>query len=163
MIDTAKLFSLSLIAVASFAISSAQAGEPFNATMKEKLPAIEYSSLVALYNSTNGAGWTNHTNWLNENATYWYGVEIAGETYDDDGNLLTTGNVVVLYFKFNQLSGPIPPEIGNLRNLVDLRLDSNALTGSIPVELGNLGNLMFLSLTVNQLSGEIPRRTREFE
>ena len=33
---------------------------------------------------------------------------------------------------FNQLTGEIPPEIGNLTNLEGLYLNSNNLTGSIP-------------------------------
>ena len=56
----------------------------------------------------------------------------------------------------NQLSGPIPPELGNLRNLTALVLWGNQLTGPIPVELGNLTSLSQLDLSVNQLSGPIP-------
>jgi Leucine-rich repeat (LRR) protein len=56
----------------------------------------------------------------------------------------------------NQLTGSIPPEIGNLTNLEWLVLGSNELTGSIPSEIGNLTNLIILYLNNNQLTGEIP-------
>jgi Leucine-rich repeat (LRR) protein len=56
----------------------------------------------------------------------------------------------------NRLTGPIPPEIGNLTNLTYLDLFYNQLTGSIPSEIGNMTNLTGLRLNNNQLTGEIP-------
>ena len=54
------------------------------------------------------------------------------------------------------MTGPIPPELGNLANLEDLSLFVNQLTGAIPSELGNLANLEQLFLSDNQLTGSIP-------
>ncbi len=54
------------------------------------------------------------------------------------------------------LGGNIPPEIGNLTNLIDLRLDFNNLTGNIPPEIGNLSKLTHLFLSNNKLIGNIP-------
>ena len=56
----------------------------------------------------------------------------------------------------NQLTGSIPPEIGNLTNLEWLYLSNNQLTEEIPLEIGNLNNLIYLDLFNNQLTGEIP-------
>jgi len=61
-------------------------------------------------------------------------VTLWGEVYsvEDTDSLILTNN---------QISGEIPPEIGNLTNLTSLGLYSNELTGSIPPEIGNLTNL----------------------
>jgi len=61
-----------------------------------------------------------------------------------------------LNIDYNQLTGSIPSEIGNLTNLLKLSLHYNQLTGSIPQEIGNLTNLIRLFLYNNQLTGEIP-------
>ncbi len=55
-----------------------------------------------------------------------------------------------------EISGEIPPEIGELTNLTYLVLGLNQLTGSIPPEISNLTNLTHLYLGSNQLMGEIP-------
>ena len=56
----------------------------------------------------------------------------------------------------NQLSGPIPPQLGNLTRLQFLFLYQNHLTGPIPAALGNLTSLGSLQLYDNDLSGTIP-------
>ncbi len=108
----------------------------------------ERAALIALYTSTNGAGWNDDTNWLgpvgSENT--WYGVTC------DAGN--TT--VLSIDLSSNVLIGPLPIELGNLTNLTVLRLNDNQLNGSIPEQLGNLTNLTTLSLRDNQLIGNIP-------
>jgi len=75
-------------------------------------------------------------------------VELWGEYYD----IGTTG----IDLGYQGLTGSIPPEIGCLTNLTDLRLHNNQLTGGIPSEIGNLTNLTYLNLRNNQLTGEIP-------
>lgn len=66
-------------------------------------------------------------------------------------------NLTSLSLAANNLTGGIPSELGNLTNLVTLRLQSNTgLGGSIPVELGNLSNLQTLTLQNTGLTGTIP-------
>ena len=102
--------------------------------------------LVEVHSTTDGVNWTNNANWLSGDLTrQWYGVT-------NDAN----GRVNGLFLGDNQLTGEIPPELGNLVNLEELYLWGNELTGTIPAELGNLVNLQELDLADNQLTGEIP-------
>jgi Leucine-rich repeat (LRR) protein len=56
----------------------------------------------------------------------------------------------------SQLSGSIPPELGNLSQLETLQLGVGNLSGTIPPELGNLSQLKTLELHYNSLCGVIP-------
>ena len=62
----------------------------------------------------------------------------------------------------NNLSGSIPPELGNLSSLWRLLLPWNNFTGPIPSELGSLANLRDLALQYNKLSGPIPSELGSF-
>ena len=106
--------------------------------------------LVALYDATGGSSWTNSQNWLtNAPLRDWYGVD----TDSDD-------RVTRLRLPRNQLTGAIPPELGNLANLTQLVLRGNDLEGAIPPELGGLANLTQLDLGGNNLTGSIPAELR---
>ena len=102
-------------------------------------------ALVALYNATGGASWTNKTGWLTSPVSSWFGVSLD-----------ETGRVKNINLYYNHLTGSIPVEIGNFTNLQRLELNSNQLTGSIPASIGNLTSLQYLRLTWNQLTGSIP-------
>ena len=115
-------------------------------TVTNNTVASDREALVALYNATGGANWTNNTNWLsNEPLSSWYGV-----------NTTIYGRVTRLYLPENELSGEIPVELGVLADLQELQLHQNRLSGEIPVELGSLTSLTLLYLHQNELSGEIP-------
>ncbi|MYB05916.1 MAG: hypothetical protein F4Y24_06145 [Gemmatimonadetes bacterium] len=102
--------------------------------------------LALLYEATGGPDWFNNRNWLTgAPLAQWYGVRVGDE-----------GRVVGLISRSNNLTGPVPAELGNLDSLRELDLGSNQLTGPIPAELGNLGNLEELSLSRNNLTGPIP-------
>ena len=86
-----------------------------------EIPHIECYTLRSLYFSTDGANWTNNTNWmLNYSPSSWYGVTVAA------------GRVTSLELSYNQLNGNLPPDIWNLLNFEELHMVENALTGSIP-------------------------------
>ena len=132
--------------------------------------ATERDALAALYRATDGANWENNRDWLSqEPITKWYGVwtdaagrvtalwlsnnQLRGELPPELGSL---AELKQLRLKDNQLTGPIPAELGRLANLAELLLNRNELSGAIPAELGLLSNLEVLHVHVNQLSGEIP-------
>ena len=56
----------------------------------------------------------------------------------------------------NQLTGPIPSELGSLSKLGTLTVSRNQLTGPIPMEIRNINSLSLLGLGGNQLSGSVP-------
>ena len=103
-------------------------------------------ALIALFDATGGANWVDGENWLSDKPIgKWSGV-IA----DEDSR------VTALDLSNNNLSGAIPPEIGDMSNLVSLDLSGNDLSGKIPAAVGNLVNLDSLNLADNRLSGQIP-------
>ena len=108
--------------------------------------ASDRAALVALYNATGGARWGTRTNWL------------SGRPIDEWSGVTTNsvGRVTRLSLLRNELTGPIPAELGNLSHLRALDLDRNELAGPIPAELGSLTNLEWLSLWGNELTGPIP-------
>ena len=63
-----------------------------------------------------------------------------------DITLMSLINLVQISLGWNQLTGNIPPEIGNLVSLTFLHLEYNQLTEEIPSEIGNLTNLIWLNL-----------------
>lgn len=102
--------------------------------------------LAALYHATGGPKWSARTKWLsNTPIGQWFGVSTNRD-----------GNVYLLDLRGNELKGFLPPVLGNLAHLSDLRLGDNELTGPIPEELGKLEQLAGLDLSSNKLTGPIP-------
>ena len=109
-------------------------------------PPSDREILAALYEATDGPNWTNTYNWVTDVPIGdWYGVSTDA-----------SGRVVELDLFRNDLTGPIPPELGNLASLEWLSLVRNDLTGPIPPELGSLTSLEGLRLSENDLRGPIP-------
>ena len=136
-----------------------------------------WRALVALYNATEGANWTTNDNWspsldrapTAQELRLWHGITLSkgcvtrlemtsnnltGSLPPELGNL---AKLEVLRLGENNLTGSIPPQLGGLSDLKMLMLYSNGLTGPIPPELGRLADLQFLYLDYNELSGSLPR------
>ena len=54
-----------------------------------------------------------------------------------------------MYLEDNRLTGGVPPELGNLSNLEDLRLGRNQLTGALPMSVLRITGLEFLQIQEN--------------
>lgn len=135
----------------------------------DQAQVLEREALIALYNQTDGPNWSTNTGWLGpDSICSWYGItclndraflielgfnQLTGTIPAELGNLSTAG---ILDLRSNQLSGPIPAELGHLSTLGILELQANDLTGPIPPELGNCTKLHWLLLSMNNLDGEIP-------
>ncbi|CAI0441070.1 unnamed protein product [Linum tenue] len=70
------------------------------------------------------------------------------------GTICHVTNVVVKGFN---VTGVLPPELGNLTRLTELSLLGNRLSGTIPSQIGNIATLEALVLEDNLLGGPIPR------
>ncbi|MBW6467195.1 MAG: hypothetical protein K0B06_11875, partial [Brevefilum sp.] len=92
----------------------------FDCSMVTDVPDIECKALVALYESTNGSGWNNNTNWLeNNDPKTWYGVTVESR------------HVTKLILQMNGLSGQVPVELADLSNLETLYFWGSGLSGPI--------------------------------
>nr|XP_043618237.1 probable LRR receptor-like serine/threonine-protein kinase At3g47570 [Erigeron canadensis] len=86
--------------------------------------------------------------------------QISGSIPPSIGQLKGLG---LLNISFNSISGVIPPEIGQLKDLIELVLSKNRLSSNIPSSLGNLQKLTHIDLSSNELVGSIPISFRNFE
>ncbi|XP_058181093.1 cuscuta receptor 1-like isoform X2 [Rhododendron vialii] len=80
-------------------------------------------------------------------------------------SLIYTGIVLQLFsginLSHNRLTGPIPPEIGNLSHIKVLNLSHNNFIGTIPVTFSNMKGIESLDLSYNHLNGQIPSQLIE--
>nr|KJB28167.1 hypothetical protein B456_005G031700 [Gossypium raimondii] len=76
-----------------------------------------------------------------------------------EGNILSYMTGIDL--SCNNLTGHIPPELGNLSEIHSLNLSHNKLTGVIPSSFAKLHQIESLDLSYNNLSGEIPNQLVE--
>jgi Leucine-rich repeat (LRR) protein len=103
-------------------------------------------ALVAVYNAAKGANWKSDRVWdLTTPMDNWYGVK------------LTDGRVSSLNLANGTISESweIPAEIGDLKELTNLRFINGKVTGSFPEEIYSLTKLESLYLTNNTLSWSI--------
>ncbi|KAK8481978.1 hypothetical protein V6N11_013897 [Hibiscus sabdariffa] len=75
-------------------------------------------------------------------------------SYSYKGRVLTYLSGIDL--SCNKLTGEIPREVNNFRNIYALNLSHNSLIGSIPLSFSDLKQIESLDLSHNNLSGTIP-------
>ncbi len=127
-----RVFSVISLFLASSILSLVQAAT--NCAAVTEIPQAECETLVALYNSTDGANWTNspNNNWNITNKPCgweggWWGVTCSN------------GHVTEISRYQQNLVGTLP-DLSALVNLQRLDLRQNQLSGSIP-DLSALVNL----------------------
>ncbi len=134
LLSACVIFWASLLLLLGTAVSPARA----------VLPDEEIEALIGLWVLTNGSTWKVQDNWMKSDPCDFYGIRCEND------------HIVAIDLSGNLLSGPLPPELGNLSHLQSLDLSDNRITGQIPPELGELSALQVLNLSDNQLSGQIP-------
>ncbi|KAK1568079.1 hypothetical protein Q3G72_020289 [Acer saccharum] len=82
-----------------------------------------------------------------------YNTELTGTLPPSIGDLKKLVNLILIGCSFH---GPIPDSIGSLPQLYSLSINLNRFSGSIPPSIGNLSKLFWLDLADNQLTGQIP-------
>ncbi|KAK3429020.1 hypothetical protein EUGRSUZ_E00436 [Eucalyptus grandis] len=65
--------------------------------------------------------------------------------------------IIFLDVSHNSLSGPLPPDVGNLKNLISLDVSYNQISGEIPTTLGNCLGFEELYMQSNHFRGPIPQ------
>ena len=89
---------------------------------------IDVQALEAVYEATNGSGWTRDDGWLEEeNLGRWHGVQTD-----------SIGRVSGLDLTGNGLAGSLPDALGFLAGMRELRIGNNELTGRLPLSLASV-------------------------
>jgi len=113
-----------------------------------KLPKVECEILDAFWDAMgNGAGWKDKTGW--DTVSYageWSGVHM----YDDNSSIWAFAPSEL------NLTGHIPPEMGDFVALQILAIWDDNINGHIPKTLFQIKTLKSIGLNDNNLSGPIP-------
>jgi len=121
-------------------------GEPNELYIYSNCRVRDSLALVELYHSTNGDNWSHDGSWdFSQPISTWSGVRLN-----------QNGCVSLISLPQKNLTGTLPAELGNLKDLYFIDIYNNNVTGNIPPEMGNLPSLQYLHLNHNQLSGPIP-------
>lgn len=94
--------------------------------------SAQRAALLALYSSSNGAGWSQQEGWLGEPGSEcdWYGVSCNEH-----------GNMTSLSLSNNNLSGNVPAELADLVTATSIDLSYNQLTGEVPAEVSAMDSI----------------------
>ncbi|GAB5518037.1 MAG: hypothetical protein RhofKO_02880 [Rhodothermales bacterium] len=123
----------------------------------QQITRVECEALQALYDNTDGLNWLVRTGWVRANQPCtWFGVRCEGISWPL--------SVVAIRLPNNDLTGNLPGELINLKNLRELVLDNRTnsgtefrrMTGSIPDVFGDFESLEVLDLGHNAIPADIP-------
>ena len=140
--------------------------------VQTEIPLSQCAALLSIYHGLGGPNWvTDHTDWnTNNQPCTWSGIscnggqvtslqmsstEFVGAVPPALGDLPGL-RVLALFGGRQGLTGPIPPEIGNLKDMFNLTIGGLRNGGQIPAEIGQLGQIQFLSLQQSDFTGAVP-------
>ena len=150
-VDTSGLVTAAGNGTATITASAGAASGTSEVTVAAASDSPDRPALEAFYETTLGPDWTNATNWLTSAPVgEWHGVEVD-----------TEGRVIGLALANNNLTGWIPPDVGDIDRLRYLHFDHNQLNGPLPPELAGATDLRSLRVGGNLLSGALPRSLLE--
>lgn len=78
-------------------------------------PVTDSLALVALYNGTRGATWTNRSNWLTGTIDTWFGITVNGQS------------ITGVNLSNNNLVGPVPDPLVDILSLQTINLSRNKI------------------------------------
>ena len=109
---------------------------------------VERLALSEFFARTGGDSWTRRDGWDTEAPVAdWYGISSRG------------GRVRGLTLEDNGLTGPVPPEVGNLTALETLDLGGNAISGEFPAAVAYMADLASIRFSGNEeMQGPFPFR-----
>ncbi|TRX59610.1 hypothetical protein FNH22_10720, partial [Fulvivirga sp. M361] len=120
------------------------------------LDQVEITALRDLYESTDGASWTNDTGWPSTSVA-WDAITSTDQIINWHGVTIEGGDVVELSLSHNTMEGELPVGIFSLSGLRKLDVGVNNLSGDLSqVDLSDLTELFHLSLQFNRFIGDVP-------
>ncbi|KAL3641347.1 hypothetical protein CASFOL_016315 [Castilleja foliolosa] len=122
--------------------------EPFSSATTLPNSTTDQNALLIFKNTiTSDPNATLSNNWsTNTSVCNWIGVSCGNKHQ----------RVISLNISGFDLSGTLPPHLGNLTFLRSLDISSNDFTGPIPSELSRLYRLRFINMQINSFAGYIP-------
>eukprot|EP01006_Ploeotia_vitrea_P022278 TRINITY_DN54681_c0_g1_i1.p2 TRINITY_DN54681_c0_g1~~TRINITY_DN54681_c0_g1_i1.p2 ORF type:complete len:198 (-),score=7.03 TRINITY_DN54681_c0_g1_i1:362-955(-) len=128
-------------------------------TLQSKLAPQEREALVDLFHSAGGSGWKSHHNWLRGDPceNRWHGVKCS--------QMGRYQHVTELSLADNNLDGTLPPSFGNMTKMSILALDIfNQLRGPLPENIGQMRDVILFTIAGSgpgtpgdKFSGPIPK------
>ncbi|OAY63401.1 Serine/threonine-protein kinase BRI1-like 2 [Ananas comosus] len=117
-----------------------------------QVPTLKTCDFTRLYSGAALSDWTHYQTLEYLDLSY---NDLSGEIPTEFGDMVV---LQVLDLARNNLSGEIPDSLGRLRNLGVFDASRNQLQGRIPDSFSNLSFLVQIDLSDNNLTGPIPSR-----
>ncbi|KAK4707332.1 hypothetical protein R3W88_033106 [Solanum pinnatisectum] len=119
------------------------------------------------YEMTTARSWLNFVAWIRSKRHYHDSHGLVGDIFLMDvetqvqfstkrNSYTYKGRILKHMSGINKLTGEIPVELGNMRNIHALNLSHDHLIGRIPNTFSNIQEIESLDLSYNRLNGSIP-------